>query len=163
MSSEPKKQEQPAAENKPPKKLGSGRKALIVDDDPGTRELLKSILEKEDFIVLTAENGEIGFQRAQGESPNIIIADVLKPEKDGFSLFKELKENADTDYIPILIVTVRKNMEDSFMALGADAFVTKPIDREEFIKVIAGLPERKKSDKKTDEGAASEDKKDEKK
>ena len=76
--------------------------------------------------------------------PHLIIADVIMPEMDGLRFFKQLKENKETEPIPVLVLTSRKKMEDTFLALGADAFMSKPIDdTQHFLDVVSQLASRK--------------------
>ena len=122
------------------KDIGKGKKVLIVDDDPTTLELLKSSLTKFGFDVTSASNGKEAWQRLTPDSmPLLIVSDVMMPEMDGFKFFKELRQNNESKNIPVMILTARKKMEDSFLALGADAFISKPIDTNTFLKKVIEL------------------------
>lgn len=109
---------------------------LIIDDDPTIRHLLGRLLEKEGYHTLEAANGQEGFGVVQTQAVHLIILDILMPIMDGFTFFKELKINSMTHHIPVLVLTVRKQMEDSFMALGADAFMGKPFNSEKLLSEI---------------------------
>ncbi len=129
------------AEAKPDPKLtmGKGKTVLVVDDDPGSVELLKGILEKVGFEVASAKDGKEALTKLGITKPSLMIVDVLMPEMDGFTFLKELKKNKETENIPVLILTIRKNMEDSFMAMGANGFLSKPIDTEILLETISKL------------------------
>jgi DNA-binding response OmpR family regulator len=158
------KNEEQQAKTQPEKPLGEGKTILIADDDPGTLELLKAVLEKVKFQVLTAATGQDALTLAKDKNPNYIISDVLMPEMDGFGLFKALRKDDATSHIPILILTVRKGMEDSFMALGVEGFISKPIDTQELLNKVSGLPLRsKRISKSKEEAAGGEETKQEKK
>ena len=125
------------------KKIGEGKKVVLVDDDPSSLELVKGILENNGFAVVAAADGKNGLTCAAKEKPNLIIADVIMPGMDGFGLLKELKKNKETERVPILILTIRKNMEGSFLSSGADGFLAKPIDADGLlakIKQIFSVP-----------------------
>ena len=140
----------PAATPPPPPDpkltMGKGKTVLVVDDDPGSIELLKGILEKVGFEVVGAAHGKEGLTKISITKPSLIIIDVLMPEMDGFTFFKELKKNKETENIPALILTVRKNMEDSFMALGAQGFISKPVDTESLLTKIQQISLRPKAE-----------------
>ena len=129
------------------------KKAIILDDDPGCVELIKTLLEKVGMTVKTASDGKQGLVLLKEELPDVLILDVLMPEMDGFHFFKELKKTTGAEQLPVVITTVRKNMEDSFLALGADAFAPKPIDSTTLLKTVTKLATRpvKTTEEKTDE------------
>jgi len=118
---------------------GKGKQVLVIDDDPTTLELIKGLLTKYAFDVVTATNGKEGWSKITPTHPHIIIADVMMPEMDGFSFFKELRKNPESESIPIVMLTSRKNMEESFLALGANGFIAKPIDTNKLLTLIATI------------------------
>src|SRR5438552_244678 len=93
---------------------------LIVDDDPQILEATGSFLRKRDYEVLTADNGQSGLDSARAHRPDVILADVLMPQMDGYAFYKELKNDSELAGIPVLIITGRGKMEDSFKVIGAD-------------------------------------------
>ena len=112
------------------------KKILIVDDEPTVQHLLKNLLEKEGFELSVAANGREGLAVLREQHFDLIILDILMPVMDGFEFYKEVKLNPALEYIPILVLTIRKKMEDSFMALGADAFLGKPLDSARLLSEI---------------------------
>ena len=112
------------------------KKILIIDDEALMRHLLKKILEKEGYATVLAENGQQGLDILKGEFVDLIILDIMMPVMDGFAFFKELKMSPITSEIPVLVLTVRNKMEDSFMALGANAFFGKPLHSEKLLSEI---------------------------
>jgi DNA-binding response OmpR family regulator len=80
---------------------------LIIDDDPQQRELLGSILEKNNFNVREAENGKIGFQKITEKQPDLIILDLMMPEMDGFELLNKIDENFSWQSIPIIVLSAK--------------------------------------------------------
>jgi CheY-like chemotaxis protein len=104
---------------------------LIVDDDPEILEMTGSFLRKRDYHVITADNGQTALDTARAQPPDLILTDVLMPHMDGYAFYKELKNDDKLSHIPVLIITGRGKMEDSFKVIGVDGFVTKPFTPEE--------------------------------
>ncbi|MFA5571189.1 MAG: ATPase, T2SS/T4P/T4SS family [Sphaerochaetaceae bacterium] len=118
---------------------------LLVDDEKEIRELFKSFLEDEDFIIDEAENGQEAFNMVVNERYDLYVTDVFMPEMNGVEFMKILKM-LDPDAV-VIIVTGYDNMEYTRQALdyGAFRFLTKPVKMSEFRSVInLGLAERKK-------------------
>ena len=170
MEQKEEKKEQPAAEQKPAPAapapasavkpdFGKGKTVLVIDDDPGAVELVKGILEKVGCEVMSAGDGKEGLSKISITKPSLIIADVLMPHMDGFAFFKELKKNKETETIPVLILTIRKNMEDSFMAMGADGFTVKPVETEALLAKVSQLLTRAPRTAAKDAPAKPEEKK----
>lgn len=112
---------------------------LVVDDEPDVIESMKNILERRGYSVLTALNGMEGLQRIKKGKPDLIITDVLMPEMDGYKFYKELKKNTNTINIPVIIVTARGQMEDTFKVVGVDGFITKPFSPQDLCAEIESL------------------------
>lgn len=102
---------------------------LIVDDNPEILNYLSDVLS-EDYAIIQAENGNIGLEKALIEIPDLIISDVMMPEKDGITLCKELKTNINTSHIPIILLTARTSTvyEIGGLKNGADDYITKPFN-----------------------------------
>ncbi len=142
---------EPPAKHDP---FGQGKRILIADDDPTTTELLKKMLSDVGFEVIVASNGQEAWQRlSEKPVPDLMVCDFLMPEMDGFSLFKEMKKNSEVKDVPILILTARRNTQDSFLVAGVDGFHSKPINTELFlqeIKTLALRPKPTQSSAETD-------------
>ncbi|MCB9267821.1 MAG: response regulator [Lewinellaceae bacterium] len=123
---------------------------LIVEDNADVTYYLKTCLEK-DYQILVARNGKKGLKKAQEILPDIIICDVMMPEIDGFEVCKILKEDERTSHIPIILLTAKATTEDKLTGLqyGADAYLTKPFEKEELLIRLEKLREvRSKLQKK---------------
>ncbi len=105
-------------------------RVLVVDDVPANVKLLEAKLTAEYFDVVTAFNGMEALDRATEEKPDIILLDVMMPEMDGFEVCRRLKSRADTQHIPVIMVTALDQPADRVTGLeaGADDFLTKPVD-----------------------------------
>ncbi|MEI8175364.1 MAG: response regulator [Candidatus Omnitrophota bacterium] len=120
------------------------KKILIVDDEDGMREMLSFRLRANGFDVATAQDGVEGLEKIVSERPNLIILDVMMPKMDGFTFFKELKKNPrGSDNVPVVMLTARGKMRDTFEALEADAFVSKPFDPKDLLAVINDIIRQK--------------------
>ena len=102
---------------------------LVIDDNEEIRNYLKDILS-ENYRILEAENGNEGFKKASTEIPDLIISDVMMPEKDGITMCKELKSQISTSHIPVILLTARTStvFEIEGLKTGANDYVTKPFD-----------------------------------
>lgn len=100
---------------------------LLVEDNIELRSFLRNIFISK-FNVVEAENGNDGYEKAVKLQPDIIISDLMMPEKDGFALLKEIRENVTTSHIPIVLLTAKSAIESKLAALesGADDYITKP-------------------------------------
>ena len=113
-------------------------KILLVDDEPEVLEFLKKRLEKEGFLVSTAKDGVEGLQKAQSELPDLILLDIIMPNKDGFTMLKELRAEESLRSIPVIIVTAKGETSAVFegQELRATDYLIKPVDFEQLLKYI---------------------------
>ncbi len=139
------------------------KKLLIVEDEDDIREMMRIVLEKRGYYVATAGNGIEALAKIREDKPDLIITDILMPEMDGYQLFLELRVENFAN-IPILVVTARGLMEDSFRAMGVEDFIMKPFTPEQLcsrIELIFQLVELKKKNKRSardgDEAVPSHD------
>lgn len=123
-------------------------KILLVDDDPDFVEATKAVLERR-YKVVTACDGDEGLKKVVEERPDLIILDVIMPEKDGFTVCRELKENPHYYFfskIPVLLLTVfAQGVEQTSIPLSAgvmtaaEDYVQKPVSPEELLKRAKAL------------------------
>jgi signal transduction histidine kinase/DNA-binding response OmpR family regulator/HAMP domain-containing protein len=116
--------------------VGQGRRALVIDDEYTSREILRQILTREGFEVMTAESGRHGIQMARDFQPSVITLDVLMHDLDGWKTLQELKRDVELRDIPVIMVTI-VDEENRGYALGAAAYLTKPVNRECLLKALA--------------------------
>ena len=117
---------------------------LIVEDEPPQAEMLSYNLEKEGFRVMMAENGEDGLMMAQENVPDAIVLDWMLPGLSGIEVCRQLRSDADTREIPILMLTARGEEEDRVRGIetGADDYVVKPYSPREVVARLKGLLRR---------------------
>ncbi|NFG62807.1 response regulator [Clostridium sp. CMCC3677] len=104
-------------------------KALIIDDNKQNCEIIKDLLYTWGYCVYLAFDGFEGFKLARNVKPDVILLDVMLPGMNGFETCKKLKENQETQNIPIIMLTVLNEVEDRMRGfnVGADVFLSKPI------------------------------------
>ena len=117
---------------------GGDVRVLVIDDDPGVRELLARTLAAEGYRVLTASSGAQGIERAISFRPDVITLDVMMPGMDGWSVLASLKDHDDLSDTPIVMVSMVDERRTGF-ALGASAYLTKPIDRRRLVDLVRNL------------------------
>jgi two-component system OmpR family response regulator len=107
---------------------GGPVRILVIDDEPDVLLLCRVNLEYEGHEVLEANGGEEGLALAVLHRPDIIVLDVMLPEKDGFTVLKRLREHRETAEVPVIFLTAKAQDDDQirgFLA-GAAEYVTKP-------------------------------------
>ncbi len=111
------------------------KKILVVDDDDVFLRLVETILEAENYQIITALNGKEGLKLAIEEKPDLIITDLQMPEMDGITLVKKLKSQLSTRIIPTIMLTIRDDLSAEVKGLeaGADDYLVKPIESERLI------------------------------
>jgi DNA-binding response OmpR family regulator len=111
-------------------RVGEGLRALVVDDDPPIRELLRTVLELDGWEVHEAEDGVQALALARAERPHGVVLDVMMPGKDGFDVLAELRQTEHGRAMAIIMLTAKTRPSDILRGtrLGADLYVTKPFD-----------------------------------
>ena len=104
-------------------------KILLVEDNESLREMLTGLFSTF-YTVITACDGEEGWEKVQSEHPNIVLSDVVMPRRSGTELCKLMKENIETCHIPVVLLTARTAIEYNLegLRLGADDYITKPFN-----------------------------------
>ena len=108
---------------------------LVIDDDPIVRDMMSKHLSSAGFEVLVAEGGKQGIEMARRELPSVITLDILMPEMDGWSVLRTLKADSVTADIPIIMASILDEQKQGF-ALGANDYVSKPINRSKLMSAI---------------------------
>jgi len=113
-------------------------KILVIEDEEAVRDIISEMLIAENFDVVCAENGEIGVQLAQVNSPDLIICDIMMPTLDGYGVLTTLRKNITIATIPFIFVTAKASRLDlrEGMQLGADDYLTKPFTRDELLGAV---------------------------
>ena len=103
---------------------------LIVDDEPQVRKLLETLLQHEGYQTLTASSGEEALLLVAQQPPDLILLDIMMPGMDGYDVASQLKGNAATANIPIIMLTALSESEARISGLetGAEEFLSKPVE-----------------------------------
>jgi protein-histidine pros-kinase len=119
----------------------AGARVLVVDDQEDERELLSAIFEHQGTEVRCASSVDDAFVVLGLWRPNLLVSDLAMPHQDGYALVRRLRTNATLRKLPAIAVTAHARPEDRDAALSAgfDGYVSKPIDREAFLSLAAGL------------------------
>ncbi|MBN2231018.1 MAG: response regulator [Candidatus Thorarchaeota archaeon] len=114
------------------------KKILVVDDEELTTELAKTFLEKHDFVVIIAGDGEEAIEIARSEDPDLILLDVMLPTIDGFTVCKTLKATDQFRNTPILMFTAKGLSSDMERGeeVGADEYIVKPFSGKALVATI---------------------------
>jgi CheY-like chemotaxis protein len=114
---------------------GTAGTVLVIDDERATHDLLERELGARGYRVVHAAGGREGLRLARDLRPDAITLDIIMPEHDGWAVLRELKADAGLSGIPVVLVTILGDREMGY-ALGADDYLTKPIDAEALLRVL---------------------------
>ncbi len=121
--------------------MKSKPKILVVDDENRNLRLMEAMLIPLGYEVVLARDGIEALDQVRKIPPDVILLDIMMPKMDGFEVARQLKEDEEAKIIPIVMVTALKDVEDRVKALevGADDFLTKPVDNTELRARVSSL------------------------
>jgi DNA-binding response OmpR family regulator len=113
-------------------------KILLVDDEPDVLEILSKKLQTAGFLTVTASDGNQGLAKTREEKPDLVLLDILMPNKDGFTMLCDLQSDTDLRKIPVIMVSAKSEANSLFEGrnLGATDYLIKPIDFDELLRYI---------------------------
>lgn len=116
-------------------------KILLADDDPRLRDLVRIALERANWQVITAADGQEALLHAAREAPDLIVLDIGMPELDGFEVCRRIRQRSE---VPIVFLTARDDEIDCILGLdlGADDYMTKPFSPRELVARIRAILKR---------------------
>jgi adenylate cyclase len=108
---------------------------LLIEDNPINQQLIAHYLKRENYLVLTAKNGEEGIQIATAQLPQLILLDIMMPGISGFETASRLKQQPETHHIPIIYISALDHIEDKITGFekGAVDYITKPFSAAEIL------------------------------
>lgn len=124
-------------------------KILLIEDEEKLRKIIKLYLEKEGFEVEEASDGNEANEKFQPSMYSVVILDVMLPQKDGWSVLREIRKKDDT---PVIMLTARGEDDDKIFGfeLGADDYVVKPVSPKEIVARVKAILKRTKKPNSND-------------
>jgi two-component system alkaline phosphatase synthesis response regulator PhoP len=128
---------------------------LVVDDNKETVRAVKVYLERDGFEVFSAFDGESALHALRREHPDLLVLDLMLPDRDGLDITRIVRKDANLRQIPIIMLTARVEDEDRITGLeiGADDYITKPFNPREVVARVRSVLRRSKGDADEDENA----------
>ncbi|MEO5741969.1 MAG: HD domain-containing phosphohydrolase [Vicinamibacterales bacterium] len=116
-------------------------KVLVVDDESANVELLKTLLAREGYSVVTASDGEVALAMVESTHPDLVVMDVLMPKLSGYEVCERIKHNPATRLTPVVLISALHEREHKIRGInaGADDFLTKPFDPHELKARVGSL------------------------
>lgn len=123
------------------------KRLFIIDDEADMIRIATDLLEPEGFLVLSAKHPEQGLKTIRANPPDILLLDVRLPDKDGFEVLREIKADAKTHHVPVIMVSVKADEADVVIGLefGADDYVAKPFRKRELLARIKAVLRRREA------------------
>lgn len=119
---------------------------LAVDDEPNILKALHYILTKAGYPIITTRDGEEALTRIKKDRPALVISDIMMPGLDGYELCARLRSDRPTSLIPFIFLSAKDTVDDRIKGIktGADAYLTKPFNREEVLALVETVIQRHK-------------------
>lgn len=116
-------------------------KILIVDDEPNIVLSLEFLMQQSGYQVAVARDGAEAMEKMAGFRPDLVLLDVMLPQINGFELCQKIRQNSDWDAVKLVMLSAkgRESEVSKGLALGADAYVTKPFSTRELVERVATL------------------------
>ena len=117
------------------------RKVLLIEDEPNIIEAIRFILSRDGWRVDTHSDGQTAVEAVHNRAPNLVILDVMLPNRSGYDILNDLRVDPETRDLPVLMLTARGQKKDRELAerLGASKFMTKPFSNQEIVENIRQL------------------------
>ncbi len=109
---------------------------LIVDDDPGMRTMLQTVLEYEGYRVEVARNGQEALEWLTQFKPSLILLDLMMPVMDGWQFLEEIQKDMLQPILPIVVLSASRELARVAKCLGVKAFLPKPFDLEKLLQFV---------------------------
>lgn len=116
------------------------KRVLVVDDEADIRLIIHSLLETEDYEVMSAKNGQEALEKLEGDvKPDIILLDLMMPNMSGYSLLNELHQRGLLTAFSVIVMTADRLMKHQIDRMGIKGFISKPFDINELQRMIDEL------------------------
>ncbi|MGY6529711.1 MAG: response regulator transcription factor [Cyanobacterium sp.] len=117
------------------------KKILLVEDSKSTREIISNLLTKQGLSVESVANGEDALKAMKTNIPDLVILDIILPKMNGYEVCRSIKSGEKTQNVPVILCSSKKEEFDRYwgMKQGADAYISKPFQASELMKMIKQL------------------------
>ena len=117
------------------------QRILIADDEPNIVISVEFLLKREGYLVSVAHDGEEALAKLRGERPDLVVLDVMMPKKTGFEVCQELRADAGLKDVRVLMLTAKGRDTEiaKGLALGADAYMTKPFSTADLVARVKSM------------------------
>ncbi|WP_462264941.1 response regulator [Mucilaginibacter sp.] len=119
----------------------SAKKILICDDDEGILDMLTLVLEDSGFEVIAESNSLNVYQQIETHQPDLLLIDLWMPVLSGDQVVKQLKQNPDTQFLPVLVISASTDGRKIAEEARADGFIAKPFDLDKLINQVQSTTE----------------------
>ena len=120
---------------------------LVVDDEPSLLRLMAFVLQRRGYAMITATNGEEALTKLRQNRPDLVVLDIMMPRKDGYQVASEVRADPELTQTPIIMLSAKAQDEDieRGLALGVNAYITKPFEPERLAEAVAAALAEAKS------------------
>lgn len=124
----------------PPSATKSGKRILLVDDDPEILESMRTVLESRGYQILVARDGNQGLVLAEGEEPDLVVLDMMMPKRSGFLVLEKLRRSRP-DPMRVIMITANEGSRHKAYAemLGVDDYIRKPFAMDRLLDSVDRL------------------------
>lgn len=136
---------------------GLGTRVLLVEDEANILEAISFILSRDGWEVHGHGNGATALDAVMRVEPDVVVLDVMLPGRSGLDILRELRSGAETEHLPVLMLTAKGQAKDRDMALalGANAYLTKPFSNSEMLDTLRHVAGKDGADEVSGQGIAS--------
>ena len=117
------------------------KKILLADDSITIQKVIELTFSDEDFDVVTVGNGRLALEKLEDVRPDIVLCDIIMPEKDGYEVCEQIKRSSTFSHVPVLLLTTETATELKTRArkVGATGWLTKPFDETQILNLVEQL------------------------
>lgn len=115
-----------------------GRRVLLIEDEPNIIQAISFILARDGWTVDTHSDGQTAMEAIRRKSPDLVILDVMLPNRSGYDILQDLRADPDLGTLPVLMLTARGQKKDRELAerYGASRYMTKPFSNTEVLEIV---------------------------